>query len=110
MSSSSPDEGEGAKLSLDASLRPRATVRAREVESGLFLLNTATGVCCELNAMGARVFSLLSAKKTLRQAFELLLAEFDVEAEVLERDLLQLAAELVRAEMLERGSTTLRAP
>lgn len=100
----------GAKLSLDDSLRPRAGIRAREVEAGLFLLNPATGVCCELNALGARVFAFLSEGKPLRQVFDALLAEFDVEAEVLEGDLLKLCSELVQSGMLERGSATLRAP
>lgn len=98
----SRDLGE-APLSLADTVRPRSGVSCRESESGLFLLNPKTGICCELNALGARVWKQLSSGGSLRQAFDDLLTEYDVEAGALENDLLTLGSELLESGMLERG-------
>lgn len=95
---------EPAPFSLSDPLRPADGVTFREVEAGLLLLNVKTGLVCELNALGARVFLHLARNEgPLAPLLDQLAAEYDVAADVLERDLLRLAAELVANGMLTRS-------
>ena len=96
---------EAAPLSLSDSLRPAEGVTFREVEAGLLLLNVETGLVCELNALGARAFlHLARGEGSLASLFDELVEEYDVTADVLERDLLRLATELVAKGMLRPPS------
>lgn len=54
-----------------------------------------------LDAVGARMWALLSTSDSIQSAYELLLHEYDVEPEVLRRDLDQLIEKLVEHGLLE---------
>lgn len=96
---SSPDP---AVVALTDTFQPKRGVTSREAPGGLFVLDVTTGVCCELNALGGRVFQLLSSGASLSQVFEQLEGEYEVAPSVLERDLRELASELLARGILER--------
>ncbi len=81
-------------LTLDATLRIPAHVLYTLVGQDAVLLSTLTNKYYSLNEVGARFWSLLTKGKTLRQAYQMLLEEFEVEPPQLERDLLDLIGQL----------------
>lgn len=90
-------------LTLDAPLSLPAHVSFSVVGEDAFLLNTRTSKYYLLQEVGARLWNLLSGGQTLRQAYERLLAEYDVSAPELERDLLELVADLAENDLLEHA-------
>jgi len=73
-------------------------VRALGEES--VLLNLDTETYFGLNAVGSRMWQVLSAAATISEACEMLTAEFDVARDELEADLTALADELVAKGLL----------
>ena len=69
-------------------------VMARQVGDETVLLDLASGNYYGLDPVGARMWQLLSDGKTLVQACDVLLAEYDVTRDALERDIERLVAEL----------------
>ncbi|HSI52905.1 MAG: PqqD family protein [Ramlibacter sp.] len=69
-------------------------VMARRVGDETVLLDLASGNYYGLDPVGARIWQLLSDGKTLAQACEVLLAEYDVTRAALEQDVERLVAEL----------------
>jgi len=66
----------------------------RELEGETVLLNLESGTYFGLNAVGTRIWSLIQDKGSLETVLAALRGEYDAPTEVLERDLLRLAAEL----------------
>ena len=58
------------------------------------LLNMKTSLYLGLNAMGTQMWIALTGAESIRAAYESLLAEFDVSAEELRKDLEQFLAKL----------------
>ena len=58
------------------------------------ILNLASGVYYGLDSVGARVWNLIKAPRTLRELRDTLLAEYDVDAARLDGDLRDLLARL----------------
>jgi hypothetical protein len=81
-------------LTLDASLSVPAHVLHTTIEQDAVLLHTLSNKYYSLNEVGARFWSLLLDGKTLRQAHQVLLGEFEVESPQLEKDLLELVERL----------------
>jgi len=75
-----------------------AQVMARQVGDETVILDLASGTYFGLDAVGARIWQLMGEGKTLAEICEVMLAEYDVESQRLEADVLSLAVEL-----LERG-------
>jgi hypothetical protein len=90
---------------LDGTPIRRADVLARETPDGAVLVDVVSGGCWELNRVGAALWSLLDANTTLRAACEILRRRYDVAAEVIERDVLAVAAQLSSA-----GLVSIRKP
>ena len=65
------------------------------------ILNTASGSYYGLEAVGARVWDLLSEPKTLPQLQQALASEYEVAPDRCERDLLRFLAELSDAGLIE---------
>lgn len=82
-------------LSLDHSLTLRADALFRALDGQGVILDLASGRYFGLDRVGARVWQLLADGHNLRQVHAQLLHEFDVAADVLERDLLEFAGQLV---------------
>jgi hypothetical protein len=88
-------------LTLDATLRIPPHVVFTTVEQDAVLLNTLTNKYYSLNEVGARFWTLVANGKALRQAYQVLLDEFEVEPPQLEQDLLELVRQLYNDGLVE---------
>ncbi len=72
----------------------------RNVEGEAVLLNTETGKYYGLDEVGTRMWTLLTEHGKVEPAFKALLAEYDVPAEQLQKDLLELVGKLAEQGLL----------
>ena len=82
------------KISLSDSMVIRDEVVFRELGGEAVLLNLKTGAYFGLDPVGTRVWQLLVEHGSVAQVMEVMLGEYDIDRERLERDLLELCAEL----------------
>ena len=75
-------------------------VIARQLGEELVILDLASGTYFGLDAVGTRVWQLLSEGNDPAEACELMVAEFDVSREELERDILALLSELSTRQLI----------
>jgi len=87
-------------ISLDSQIDIPETLLCREIEGEAVLLELEKGRYYGLDPVGTRMFSLITRHRRLRPVHADLLAEYDVEAEALERDLLAFTAELVAQQLI----------
>ena len=92
-------------LTLDSVVNIPASVLSTTVDQDVVLLNTLTNKYFSLDEVGARFWSLLSDGKTLRDAHQALLKEYEVESFQLEQDLLELLSELRGSGLVEIPET-----
>jgi hypothetical protein len=64
------------------------------------LLHLPRGIYYGLDSVGARVWTLIQTPRSVGEVRDLIVREYDVEADRCERDLLALFAELVAAELI----------
>ena len=83
------------QVSLDGSVEISDDAIFRELDGEAVILNLASGTYFGLDAVGTRIWQLVEAHGSLRVVFERMRQEFDVEPDVLERDLLRLVGQLV---------------
>jgi hypothetical protein len=88
-------------LTLDAELHIPANVSFSVVGDDAFLLNTKTNKYYGLEQVGARLWQLLTAGKTLKDAHQVLLSEYEVETNQLEQDILELLEDLQKNGIIE---------
>ena len=86
------------KLTTRFSLSPQAM--ARKIGEEIVILDLAGGTYFGLDPVGARVWQLIGEDKTLAEICETMLGEYDVLLEVIERDTVALAAELVAQKLI----------
>ena len=79
---------------------PRRVV-TREVDGASVLLDTETGRYFTLDAVGTRIWALLSTTTSIEGAYDSLLNEFDVDPQTLRNDLDTLVEVLVAEQLLE---------
>ena len=77
-----------------------AHVVTREMEGELVLLDLESGSYFGLDPVGARIWAHLSEGASLEATHTALMDEFDVEASVLESDLLELVGTLESARLI----------
>ena len=82
------------KISLSDSMVIRDEVVFRELGGEAVLLNLKTGAYFGLDPVGTRVWQLLVERGSVAHVMEVMLGEYDVDRERLERDLLELCDEL----------------
>ena len=82
------------KISLSDSMVIGDQVVFRELGGEAVLLNLKTGAYFGLDPVGARVWRLLVEHGSVAQVMEVMLGEYDIDRERLERDLLELCGEL----------------
>ena len=82
-------------MNMDSEFVIPPQVRARTVGEEMVLLHLESGTYFGLDPVGARVWQLIQAGKSLRQACDAVIEEYDVSREVLEQDVLALARDLV---------------
>lgn len=81
-------------MSPDDRVTMRDGVMFNRVGDEVVLLDLDSGTYFGLDAVGGRVWDLLTASATIGEAIETMLGEYDVEREVLQRDVLRLVEEL----------------
>jgi hypothetical protein len=81
-------------LSLDDPMVVSNDVLFRALDAEAVLLNLRSGVYFGLNPIGTRAWQLLAEHRTLGRVCDVMLDEYEVEREVLERDLLELGRQL----------------
>jgi hypothetical protein len=88
-------------LTLDVRLKLPAHVSFTLVEEDAILLNTQTNKYYALDEVGARLWGLLNEGKRLKEAYQILLDEYEVEPARLEKDLLELIDHLMENGLVE---------
>ncbi|HVZ85493.1 MAG TPA: PqqD family protein [Polyangia bacterium] len=83
-------------------VRKRAEITVRSTTTGALLIDLMSGRCWQLNRLGAEFLSEIETEKSLHDVFNLMENRYNVSREVLERDLLRLAQELLDAGLIER--------
>ncbi len=78
-----------------------AHVMVREVQGESVLLNLNSERYFGLDEVGTRMWAALVASASVQAAYEVLLGEYDVEAEQLRQNLQELIAKLVENGLLE---------
>jgi hypothetical protein len=78
------------------------TVLFREFDGEAVILNLGTESYLGLDAVGARMWTVLTAQPSIQAAHEILLSEYDVSPETLRADM-----ERLIGQMLEHGLITL---
>jgi hypothetical protein len=72
-----------------------------ELAGEAVILNLETGKYYGLNSVGARIWNLLQEEKSLGEIRDTILAEYDVEAEQCEQDILELLQKLSDHDLLK---------
>lgn len=80
-----------------------AEVLMREIDGESVFLNLQNESYYGLDEVGTRMLTLLTTSASIADAFKVLLTEFDVEPDVLERDIRQLIEKLIANGLLEFG-------
>jgi len=75
-------------------------VASRTVNGEEIILDMAAGTYYGLNEVGTRIWNLLKEKKDLDSVSSILLKEYEVSPEILKKDVLKLANELKKLELL----------
>jgi hypothetical protein len=83
------------KLQLDDQIRPVPGVLVQKVGDEAVILNLNSEQYLGFDAVGARMWEVLTTAPSLRGGLEMLLSEYEVDAGRLEADLLCFAGQLV---------------
>lgn len=81
-------------MNLSNHIKVPSDVMDRRVGDETVILNLASGAYFGLDPVGARMWELMNAGHSLAEIRDRLLEEYEVEAERLEQDLLELVADL----------------
>jgi hypothetical protein len=84
-----------SQVSLETLLVVPEDVIFRELDGEAIILNLATGMYFGLDEVGTRVWALVAAAGTLGHAVDTLADEYDIDRPALERDVLELAGQLL---------------
>lgn len=82
-------------MNMDSQFLVPPQVRARMVGEETVLLHLESGIYFGLDPVGARAWQLIQAGKSLSEACDAIIQEYDVSRQVLEQDVLALARDLV---------------
>ena len=77
------------------------TVFAQEVDGEMVLLDMESENYFGLDEVGTAIWQAMQEKETLKEVFDLLLEQYEVEAEVLENDLSDFVGKLVESGLVE---------
>lgn len=94
------------EITLDLVCMPSEDIVARIIEGELIIVPLVSGIgdmddeLYTLNGTGRAIWSRFDGKKSLKEIADELAGEFDTLPRVIERDMLGLAAELVRRKMI----------
>lgn len=87
-------------ITLDATVTVTPEVVFKELRGEGVLLDLASGIYFGLDETSTRLWQLLTSHGSLRRTFDGMLAEFDVEPDRLQRELIDFVAELIRRRLV----------
>ena len=82
------------QISLDSSVETSDDAIFRELDGEAVILNLESVTYFGLDAVGTRIWQLVEEHGRLQTVFDVMRRKFDVEPDVLERDLLKLVGQL----------------
>lgn len=82
----------------------RDGVMFNRVGDEVVLLDLDSGTYFGLDAVGGRLWDLISGTATIGEAIDAMLDEYEVERDVLERDVMKLVEELAEKKLIEVSS------
>ena len=88
-------------MNLDQKITFAETVFAQEVDGEMVLLDMESENYFGLDEVGTAIWQAMQEKETLKEVFEVLLEQYEVEAEMLEHDLSDFVAKLVESGLLK---------
>lgn len=88
-------------MDLDQKIIFLDTVFAQEVDGEMVLLDMETENYFGLDGVGTSIWQDMQEKETLKEVFEALLEEYEVEAEVLQKDLSDFIEKLLESGLVE---------
>ena len=88
-------------MNLDQKVTFSETVFAQEVDGEMVLLDMESENYFGLDEVGTAIWQAMQEKETLQEVLEVLLDQYDVEAEVLERDLSDFVGKLLESGLVE---------
>jgi len=92
---------ETRQINLDTCVKCSEGQMTADLSGELAILNLKTGVYFGLNAVGARIWSLVNGSRSVREIRDVILEEYAVDVSQCERDLVRLLTELVRHNLIE---------
>ncbi len=90
-----------SSISFDSKLSAPDGVLFRQLKGESVLLNLDSETYFGLDEVGTRMWTLLTSAPTIQAAYDTLLAEYDVAADLLRRDLETLIGQLLEQGLLE---------
>ena len=88
-------------MNLDQKVTFADTVFAQEVDGEMVLLDMESENYFGLDEVGTSIWQAMQDKETLKEVFEVLLEQYEVEAEVLENDLSSFVEKLVESGLVK---------
>jgi len=88
-------------MNLDQKVTFAETVFAQEVDGEMVLLDMESENYFGLDEVGTSIWQAMQDKETLKEVFEVLLEQYEVEAEVLENDLSSFIGKLVESGLVK---------
>ncbi|MGB5505541.1 MAG: PqqD family protein [Sulfurovum sp.] len=88
-------------MNLDQKVTFAETVFAQEVDGEMVLLDMESENYFGLDEVGTAIWQAMQEEATLQEVLEVLLDQYDVEAEVLERDLSDFVGKLLESGLVE---------
>jgi hypothetical protein len=80
------------------------SIAVHGLQGELLLLNSATGVCVNLDPMGAKMWQLIEEHHALHTVLDALLREYEVTEAQGEQDLLDFVAQMLEDGFVETGA------
>ncbi len=88
-------------MNLNQKLTFSATVFAQEVDGEMVLLDMESENYFGLDEVGTAIWQTMQERETLQEVFEALVEKYEVEAEVLEKDLSDFVGKLLESGLVE---------
>ena len=88
-------------MNLDQKITFAETVFAQEVDGEMVLLDMESENYFGLDEVGTAIWQAMQEKETLQEVLEALLEQYEVEEDVLERDLAEFVGKLLESGLIE---------
>jgi hypothetical protein len=87
-------------ITLNSKISVPENVLFQDLSGEMVLLELESGKYYGLNEVGTRLFTLLSEKHSVQEAYQVLLEEYDVAPEHLEKDVLGMVRKLAEQKLI----------